>query len=62
MIICAVVDDGLSPAFPLGVELEVFIRGEDADRFVEEIRGDDPEVAPPRLQVPRCSGGPARGL
>jgi hypothetical protein len=30
--------------FPLGV-LEVFIHGEDAERFIEEVQGDDPEVA-----------------
>jgi len=33
VIAFAVVDDALSPDFPLGVELEVFIRGEDAERF-----------------------------
>ena len=45
MIAYAVVDDALSRDFPLGVELEVFIRREDAERFVEEVRGDDPEIA-----------------
>ena len=45
MIVFAVVDHALSPDFPLGVELEVFIRREDAERFVEEVRGDDPELA-----------------
>ena len=35
----------LSPDFPLGVELEVFIRREEAGRFVEEVRGDRPELA-----------------
>ena len=45
MIVYAVVDDALSPDFPLGVELEVFIRREDAERFIEEVRGDDPELA-----------------
>ena len=35
----------LSPDFPLGVDLEVFIRREDAERFIEEVRGHDPEVA-----------------
>jgi hypothetical protein len=45
MIVYAVVDDALSPDCPLGVELEVFIRREDAERFIEEIRGDDPEMA-----------------
>jgi hypothetical protein len=27
------------------VTLEVFVRGEDAERFIEEVRGNDPEVA-----------------
>jgi len=40
-----VIDDALSPDFPLGVELEAFVRREDAERFVEEIRGDDPGIA-----------------
>ena len=40
----AVVDDALSPNFPLGVELEVVGR-EDAERFIEEVRGDEPEIA-----------------
>ena len=35
----------LSPDFQLGVELEVFVRREDAERFIEEVRGDDPEMA-----------------
>ena len=35
----------LAPNFPLGVELEVFVRREDAEKFVEEVRGDDPELA-----------------
>ena len=34
-----------SPDFPLEGALEVFIRREDAERFIEEVRGDDPEVA-----------------
>ena len=45
MIVYAVVDDALSPDFPLGVELEVFIRREDAERFIEEVRGDEPDLA-----------------
>jgi hypothetical protein len=32
VIVYAVVDAALSPDFPLGVELEVFIRREDAER------------------------------
>jgi hypothetical protein len=34
----------MSSHSPLGVELEVFVRREDADRFIE-VRGDDPELA-----------------
>jgi hypothetical protein len=45
----AYVADSLSPDFPLGVELEVFIRREDAERFIAEVRGDDPEVAANRI-------------
>jgi hypothetical protein len=45
VIVYAVVDDALSPDFPLGDSLEVFIRKADAERFIEEVRGGDPEVA-----------------
>ena len=45
MIVYAVVDDALSPDFPLGVELETFVRREDAERFIEQVRGDEPEFA-----------------
>jgi hypothetical protein len=45
VIVYAVVDEALSPDFPLGDAVETFIRREDAERFVEEVRGDDPEVA-----------------
>ena len=31
--------------FPLGDSLEVSIRREDAERFIEEVRGDEPEIA-----------------
>ena len=41
----AVVDDSLSPTFPLGDALEVYVRREDAERFIEEVRGDEPELA-----------------
>ena len=50
MIVYAVVDDALSPDFPLGDSLEVFVRREDAEQFVEEVLGDDPEAAA-RLRV-----------
>ncbi len=45
MVVHALVDDALSPDVPLGDSLEVFIRREDAERFIEEVRGDDSEVA-----------------
>jgi hypothetical protein len=35
VLVYAVVDDALSPDFPLGVELEVFIRREDAERSAD---------------------------
>ena len=45
VIVYSVVDDALSPDFPLGDSLEVFVRREDAERFIDEVRGDDPELA-----------------
>ena len=33
------------PTSPLGDAIETFIRREDAERFIEEVRGDDPELA-----------------
>ena len=45
MLVYAVVDDALSPTFPLGDALEVYVRRENAERFIEEIRGDEPELA-----------------
>jgi hypothetical protein len=42
----AVVDDSLSRHL-LGESIDVFVRREDAERFIEEIRGDDPELAKP---------------
>jgi hypothetical protein len=46
VIVYAVVDDSL-PGNLLGDSLDVYIRREDAERFIEEIRGDDPELAKP---------------
>jgi hypothetical protein len=45
VIVYAVPDDTLSPDFPLGVGLEMFIRRDDAERFIEDVRGDAPELA-----------------
>jgi hypothetical protein len=30
-----------------GAPIDVFVRREDAERFIEEVRGDDPELAKP---------------
>jgi hypothetical protein len=45
VLVYAVIDDSLSPTFPLGDALEVYVRREDAERFVEEVRSDEPELA-----------------
>lgn len=34
-----------SPNHPLGDAVDTFIRREDAERFIEEVRGDDLELA-----------------
>ncbi len=44
MVIYAVVDLRSKPDHPLGDAVETFIRREDAERFIEEVRGDDPEL------------------
>jgi len=45
VIVYAVVDDSLSPTSPLGDAIETFIRREDAESCIQEIRSDDPELA-----------------
>lgn len=50
MIVYAIVDDSLSPTSPLGDAIETFIRREGAERFIEEVRGDDSELAK-RLRI-----------
>jgi uncharacterized protein (UPF0210 family) len=45
VLVYAVVDDSLSPTSPLGDSIDVFVRRKDAERFVAEIRGDEPELA-----------------
>ena len=46
-----------------GEDLTVFIRREDAERFIEEVRGDEPEVAaklwrPSELGIGDWESGP----
>ena len=45
MIVHVIIDERSSPDHPVGDAIETFIRREDAERFVEEVRGDDPELA-----------------
>jgi hypothetical protein len=35
----------LSPTFPLGDAVETFIRRDDAERFIDAVRRDEPELA-----------------
>ena len=43
LLVFAIVRSSLD--HPLGAAIEAFIRREDAERFIEEVRGDDPELA-----------------
>jgi len=45
VIVYAVVDEALSCDSPLGDSLDVFICRADADRFIDEVKEDDPELA-----------------
>jgi hypothetical protein len=66
--------DGLSiPEHPLGDAVDVFVRREDAERFIEEVRSDESELAAhlrveereieagtPRTSVPNALAGLTR--
>ena len=45
MLVYVIHDIRSSPDHPLGDAVESFVRREDAQRFIEEVRGDDPELA-----------------
>jgi hypothetical protein len=45
VIVYAIHDLRSSPDHPLGDAVETFVRREDAERFIAEVRGDDPELA-----------------
>jgi hypothetical protein len=53
VLVYAVVDESLSPASLLGDAVDVFVRREDAERCVEEVRGDEPELAND-LRIEEC--------
>ncbi len=44
MLVYAVVDDSLPPGSIWAV-MDVYVRREDAERFVAEVGGDEPELA-----------------
>ena len=45
MLVYAIIDVRSSTTRPLGDAVETFVRREDAKRFIEEVRGDDPDLA-----------------
>jgi len=45
VIVYVIVDLRSSHGHPLGDAIETFIRREDAERFLAEVRKDDPELA-----------------
>ena len=45
MIVYAVVDETISHTSPLGDAIDVFLRREDAQRFIQEVDGDERELA-----------------
>jgi hypothetical protein len=40
-----ILDERSSATNPLGDAIETFIRREDAEKFIDDVRGDDPELA-----------------
>ncbi|MDH5282108.1 MAG: hypothetical protein OEW52_13350, partial [Thermoleophilia bacterium] len=51
MIVYAIVDVRSSPDHPLGDAVETFVRREDAERFIEEVRDDEPDLASCLLRI-----------
>jgi hypothetical protein len=45
VIVYAIIELRSSPDHPLGDAVETFVRREDAEHFIEEVRGDAPELA-----------------
>jgi hypothetical protein len=45
VIVYAIIDTRSSRRHPLGDAIETFIRREDAEKFIDEVRDDDPELA-----------------
>jgi hypothetical protein len=58
VIVYVIVDLRSSLDHPLGEAIETFIRREDAERFIEEVRGDDPRAAAKlRIEEPELEAG-----
>jgi hypothetical protein len=45
VIVYAIVDESLSPTSPLGDAIDNFFRREDAERFIANVKRDDPRLA-----------------
>ena len=45
VIVYAVVDASLCPASPLGDSIDTFVRREDAERLIANVKRDDPQLA-----------------
>lgn len=45
VLVYAVCDLSASPDHPLGDAVDVFVRREDAEQFIEQVQRDDPELA-----------------
>lgn len=58
VIVYAVVSEMTSPTSPLGDAIETFVRREDAERFLEDVRRDDHELASHlRIEERELEGG-----
>lgn len=47
MIVYVIRDERCSPDHPVGDAVDVLVRREDAERFIQNVRGDDPGLAKP---------------
>jgi len=60
VLVDAIHDLRSSPNHPLGDAVETFVRREDAERFIEEVRRDDSELASYlRIKERKLDGGAA---
>lgn len=58
MIVFAIHDLRSSPDHPLGDTVETFVRRGDSERFIEDVRGDDPDLASyPRIEERELEAG-----